>query len=867
MYVMSEDLLRSIQIHRKQDPFRFQKFNTAQRRFFKALKDPKPDSLTIVLFLKPNRVGGSRALVAGISAIMNGTDHPAAQCSPFGKFWPFPVRSARLLSTSETLGDTGPIQKAIRDLFPEGKYKQSRGVGKSYNSAMVIDAAPGNGECGWDMDMMSYGQDALSAAGSTKGLVVGSEPMPHAMFVECLTRLGGNGLFILECTQLDLAPYLEEMAEDAGGRSEGGIQYGTLKLDGKAVGEIRVVRGDIEESCFPVETEILTERGWRTIGSVKVGDIVAGVDDAQNMVWHPTTALVRRRHQGDMVRYDKRFPLATPDHAMWVCDLMRGPKMFFREAGKLRRSLRMIGNVNAQIGKSVYHPFPEMFSLDDWAEFMGWYISEGCCTGVKGGKGVDFTVHISQNQGPKMERIKALLGRMKFRSSHGHDWHRGKKSMYLAHRELHAHLFPLGWSHTKRIPRYLFGYPPSALTRLWESLRLGDGSTGSRYLTSSKCLADDVQELLLRLGNKVSIRGDRGEGKEFRGKNGKTYIGCEMYTVRAAHDRYYHIGKVEKNIFFSGEVGCVTVPSGRIIVRHPEEKYPLVVGNCAEHHNGHQSHSAIEATIAGWPAEEREARRTGKPLRLSGRIYPNWGEANELKQLTEAQAEWWQEGRVIISNVIDPADRKPWAVAWFATFPNEDVVEFAEWPPFDYAACKSSPVVDIESYRDILLQAEAQIGLPVQNRGIDGLFGKSIKSGRGLNIIQMLGAPCVGCMEKWGKNEAWEDGRCPHRLSYKQAPAYDGSVRDGHILVATAIGGAGVAPKDFTLLESCPNAIYGQRRYSWKENTREEKGLSSTPQLVNKDFPDLKRMFYLMGWNRWPAEVTPARIVPRRRSH
>ncbi len=519
----------SVKILKKADPFNYQKFNTAQKRFLRALKDPKPESLTIVLFLKPNRVGGSRVLMAATSAIQGGTDHPAAQCSPFGKRWPFPIKSARLVSTSETLGDTGPIQKAMKDLFPEGRYKQNRGVGKSYNSALTWDE-----ESGWDMDMMSYGQDALSAAGSTKGLIVMSEPPPHDLFVECLTRLGGQGLMLIECTQLDLAPFLEEMAEDAGGQVRDGIQYGTLKLDGKPVGEIRVVRGDIEESC-------------------------------------------------------------------------------------------------------------------------------------------------------------------------------------------------------------------------------------------------------------------------------------------------------------------------------------------SDHHNGHQPHSAIEATIAGWPAAEREARRTGKPLHLSGRVYPLWSEANEPAVLPEFHQECWDRGQVIVSNLIDPADRKPWSVGWFATFPNEDVIKFAEWPPFDYASCTSSPVVDVERYRDVIIEAEAAIGKPVANRGIDGLFGAAIKSGRGLNIIQMLAAPCLGCIEKHGKNEAWVSGRCAHRLSYKQAPAYNGSVRDGHILVASAIGGNGARAKAMELSGSCPNGITGMRKYAYKENTVEHRGLSTTPEFKHKDFPDLWRMFYLLGWNRWPAEAPPTKIIPRRR--
>ena len=307
---------------------------------------------------------------------------------------------------------------------------------------------------------------------------------------------------------------------------------------------------------------------------------------------------------------------------------------------------------------------------------------------------------------------------------------------------------------------------------------------------------------------------------------------------------------------------------------------------CAEHSEGHMAHSSIEATIAAWPPEEREARRTGKSLHLSGRIYPNWGEANELSALSDYHQEMWTAGKVRISSIIDPADRKPWACVWCATFPNEDVVAFAEWPPFDYGACKSSPVVDVESYRDVILETEATIAKPVDLRLIDGLFGAAIKSGRGLNLIQMLSAPCLDCIGKYGKGHPgdspvtprpWITGmpvtpiptitardRCTHRLAYRQAPAYDGSVRDGHILVRAAIGdpSKGDRPKLYAMRQATPNLCYGMRHYAFKEHTKEDRGLSSTPQLVYKDFPDTVRMGYLQRFHKWPVAHEDLNFFP-----
>ena len=112
------------------DPLRFSEFNPAQVRFFKAINNPIRDTLNGVFFLKGNGVGGSWGLMAAWSAIMYRSRNPLfAQERPYGSSWPF-LRSARLLSTVEGLKDLGPLQRAIRALFPAGRWEQRKGSGK-----------------------------------------------------------------------------------------------------------------------------------------------------------------------------------------------------------------------------------------------------------------------------------------------------------------------------------------------------------------------------------------------------------------------------------------------------------------------------------------------------------------------------------------------------------------------------------------------------------------------------------------------------------------------------------------------------------------------------------------------------------------
>ena len=560
------DALKTVAIHKRRDPVNFYRANFFQQRLYHAMKAPQRDTLTVVLALKPNRVGGSFGLNNILSAIIYGTANPNFAGDPFGPAWPF-LKAFRLFSTSENLADVGALQLAMAGTFPKGRYAQSRGVGKGYNSSWKANVEDGKPGAGWTGDMFSYGQDALSAAGANKGLVLFSEPPPRALFTEGVTRLSGNGVLLLEAVQLDLAPWLEEMAEEARGRTvpltlyrevDGvrvpcadpvpeSIKYGSFKLDGVDVGEIRVVRGDVEDAC-------------------------------------------------------------------------------------------------------------------------------------------------------------------------------------------------------------------------------------------------------------------------------------------------------------------------------------------REHSNGHMAHSAVEAMVAAWPAEEREARRRGKPLKLSGRIYPNWGDANELDALPAYHAECWAKGEVRVANVLDPADARPWALTWFAGFPNEDVIAFAEWPTFDYAGTKQSPVTDLEDYRDLILETDAVIGRAIDNRFIDPLFGNAPGKGNARTLRTMLAGPCRACMAKARRTvnqqptDAFNDveespeilalaaRECGHRLEYVPSLAYHGSVRDGHILVRAAIGGGGRREKIYAMRDACPNFCIGMRRYAPKIEKNPDRATLERPQLAYKDFPDLIRYLLLKRWEKWPLDLGPAKL-------
>lgn len=291
--------------------------------------------------------------------------------------------------------------------------------------------------------------------------------------------------------------------------------------------------------------------------------------------------------------------------------------------------------------------------------------------------------------------------------------------------------------------------------------------------------------------------------------------------------------------------------------------------NCRDHNFGGQlSHEAIEAMVALWPIEEREARSKGTFLSLAGRIYSQWGDANELASFPEYHQAMWDAGRFNLTKVVDPHDRKPYAIGWFATFPNGDVIMVAEWPdqghpPFH--TIHNSPVVDVDAYRRIMLAVEDEgFERRADNDLMDPNFGNSPKAGAmGKTVKQMFSEPCREC-ESSGV-------RCSHRIMFQDPP--DG-IDERHALVRRAIGEAakGIRPKLYALKDYCPNFCYAMRRYGYEEPKAVQvarKGPPEKPLLKHKDFPDLVGYLYLQGLDefREPRQYTDKqrRIVTKPR--
>jgi hypothetical protein len=229
----------------------------------------------------------------------------------------------------------------------------------------------------------------------------------------------------------------------------------------------------------------------------------------------------------------------------------------------------------------------------NWAAFIGIYVAEGSATGTCGGKiqmpGRGYSVYISQSKNSRhLGEIKNLLDKLEYKFRYN------GKAFVCSNKKLWEYLYRLGNSSQKYIPREIFNYGTEALKEMWKFMLMGDGWVRNKsgvgtYCTVSKRLFDDTQELLTLLGipSGVTVRNldnHKADGKIIKKqpKNGfKT-----QYWISAKDNKFAGICQSGQNkqkqkyewIDYSGEVFCVSVPNGTVIVRRNNRV--AISGNC-----------------------------------------------------------------------------------------------------------------------------------------------------------------------------------------------------------------------------------------------------------------------------------------------
>lgn len=412
--------------------------------------------------------------------------------------------------------------------------------------------------------------------------------------------------------------------------------------------EYRIVQIKEKYGCYDDNSEVLTKDGWKYFKDVSYEDEFATLED-EKLIYQKPSDIISYEYSGDMYKLKMRGVdiLVTPNHNLYVakgsyvhpktyekrtypfelCDTSK----YFQKDKRFKKGCKWEG-IAPQNDKIIvpgytrenfmkvnncfrsYHYDDISFDAIPFLRFLGFYVAEGYTYHHNGCR-----ISIAYNPYDEENLVCKII------SDTGLAFRNGKKNSGLKY--IYNHIlgnFLLqecghkAWN--KKVPSFVKDLPSKYIEEFLTYLYIGDGhktKTSNILCTTSKKLADDVCELLLKAGYafKLSSRDHKKTNNRIKSKH-KIYevnwlkkTDVEM-SVAKRSDTF-----VEEYTPYSGKVYCVTIPNHILYIRRNGTGYWC--GNSLRwYDNGCPSGSKIYDIIDKYEElSEKTCIECGKPAK------------------------------------------------------------------------------------------------------------------------------------------------------------------------------------------------------------------------------------------------------------
>jgi len=389
-----------------------------------------------------------------------------------------------------------------------------------------------------------------------------------------------------------------------------------------------IIEVDFLYGCYDEETEVLTKEGWKYFSELTPADEIATLNQDGFIEYYNPLKIHKYSYNGLMIHFKgKNYDLlVTPNHELFVHYHKNKRKGFvFKKAEDLVKygiSLR-----NYELKKDAKwkgenpdffeipadfirkkapktKSFPTRFPISPFLKLLGWYLSEGSIWSE--------SIKISQTQQDNINEICRTIEDLGLR------YFVGKECIIINHRPLARYFKTLGHSaRDKHVPTWLKSLSSELIKQFLETLVKGDGVIRSEHLwilyTTSKQLADDVQELAIKTGFATTLS---FRSRIIKGCFSKTpYNQNEYCLIMSAKHTTPQMNCIPSLKSYNGYIYCVTVPNHIVMVRRNGRA--VWCGNSRwqqSQRTGRLLHSEKEATNHYILFTEEELEKYGKRL-------------------------------------------------------------------------------------------------------------------------------------------------------------------------------------------------------------------------------------------------------------
>jgi len=354
-------------------------------------------------------------------------------------------------------------------------------------------------------------------------------------------------------------------------------------------------------TCYDDKTEVLTKDGWKFFKDLRKENHVATLNSkTMCLEYQQPLEIIKENYSGKMFKIkQKNIDLVvTPNHKIFIKRRRKNAKFELVEINDVKDKtiLRFKKDAKWNGVEKKYFTLPSIeydynpnniksipekeIPMDTWLEFFGYYIADG---NVQKKKSRNYIIKITKSEKHNLKKFKIIrkcLDKLGYNYNYVEPKNLGdRKGFYISNKQLYTYLKQFGKSYEKYIPIEIKGLSSRQLKILFNSLMMCDGYTSDKqilYCSSSKKLADDVQEILLKTGfsGNISLRKHRisyFKGRKITAKHTNYRLVIQKCNEPILKNLKFnqHL-KFKSKIYeeyYSGKIYCCEVPNHVIYVR------------------------------------------------------------------------------------------------------------------------------------------------------------------------------------------------------------------------------------------------------------------------------------------------------------
>ena len=432
------------------------------------------------------------------------------------------------------------------------------------------------------------------------------------------------------------------------------------RIPGVLTGVRYILKLHHTSECFDDRTEALTDLGWVPWPEVTAAHKLATVEDGR-LIYENPIRVVKLPSPGELHCFQGRYVdyAVTGDHRHLVRGPSKAAEWHMQDAASLHGRRFCVSQFGFAGGDSPGDSPGDLpcgiKTWGDYAELVAWWATEGYAK--VNHRTACVTLYQSETANPDhLARIEALATRL------GFPWSRYKSKgvqfgITIANRPLATYLKQFGThSHNKRLPRLLFEAPLAARKIAFEIMLDGDGHraetpTGDShsYTTTSRQLADDFQELSIRVGLGAVVRLNAPRKETHYLQSYHCGVALKRTTAQVDGDRNAAGFSVRP---YAGAVYCAEMRTGLLYVRRNGK--PMLTGNSKGQGRGTAAYAADGTPAKGGPTGAKRLSLMDVNALLSHGATAVIRDAGLIRG--QAQPEYWAQ---VMAGFDPPSPRTP----------------------------------------------------------------------------------------------------------------------------------------------------------------------------------------------------------------